>query len=226
MDISISFGYETKNRKEENIQDVLKKAEDHMYRHKLSESSIMRSKTIDVIMHTLYEKNHREQLHSIRVSEICEAIASLMNMGKEDVTQIRVAGLMHDIGKIEIDEEILNKPQSLNTGEWEEIKRHPEIGYRILSSVNEFSGIAEIVLAHQERWDGKGYPRGLKGNEISIPSRIIAIADAYDAMTTNRPYDQALSKEEAVKEMKKCSGTQFDPEITKLFIEKILQNEN
>ena len=222
LDISISFGYGTKTNEEENIQEVSKNAEDHMYKHKIYESLSTRSKTIDLIMNTLYEKSNREMLHSKRVSKICEDIATKMNFDKDDVNKIRIAGLMHDIGKIGIDEKILNKPKKLNSDDWTEIKRHSEIGYRILSSVNEFSEIADYVLEHQEYWNGKGYPRGLEGEEISIQARIIAVADAFDAMTTNRTYGKALSEEEAMNEIRRCSGTQFDPTIARVFIEKVL----
>jgi diguanylate cyclase (GGDEF)-like protein/PAS domain S-box-containing protein len=224
INISISFGHETKNLKEENIVDIIKRTEDHMYRHKLYESSSMRSKTIDLIMNTLYEKNNREMLHSKRVSRFCEMIATKMNFDKDDINQMSIAGMMHDIGKIGIDEKILNKDAQLNNEEWVEMKRHPEIGYRVLSSVNEFSEIAEYVLEHQEKWDGTGYPRGLQGEEISIQARIITIADAYDAMTTERTYSHALSKEAAMTEIKKCAGTQFDPEIVNVFIESVIPN--
>jgi len=225
LDISIPFGYETKTNEEENIQEVFKNAEDHMYKHKIYESSSTRSKTIDLIINTLYEKSSREMLHSKRVSEICEDIATKMNFARNDVNQIRIAGLMHDIGKIGIDEKILNKPEKLNNDEWTEMKRHPEIGYRILSSVNEFSEIADFVLEHQEYWNGKGYPRGLKGEEISMQARIITVADAFDAMTSNRTYGKALSEEEATNEIRRCSGTQFDPFIARVFIEKCLGKE-
>jgi len=124
------------------------------------------------------------------------------------------------LGKIGIDKKILNKIEKLNSDEWNEVERHPEIGYRILGSVYEFSEIAEYVLEHHEKWDGKGYPRGLKGEEISIQARIISVADAYDAMTSDRSYRTALSIEKAITEIKKCAGTQFDPEIAKIFIEK------
>jgi putative nucleotidyltransferase with HDIG domain len=164
-------------------------------------------------------------LHSKRVSEFCEDIAAKMNFNKENVSQIRIAGLMHDIGKIGIDENILNKPQKLSSDEWKEIERHSEIGYRILSSVNEFSEIAEHVLEHHEKWNGKGYPRGLKGEEISLQARIIAVADAFDAMTRDRAYGKALSEEEAINEIRRCSGTQFDPEIAGVFVEKVLGKE-
>ncbi len=221
IDISISFGYETKNSANENIQDVFKNAEDYMYRHKLYESSSIRNKTIDLIMSTLYEKSSREMQHSKRVSEICEALAEKMKFDRDKINQIKIAGLMHDIGKMGIDEKILNKTLKLSDDEQREIKRHPEIGYRILSSSNDFSEIAEYVLKHHERWDGNGYPGGFKGEEISIQSRIIAIADAYDAMTSDRPYRRGMSSEEALKELKRCSGTQFDADITEIFISMI-----
>jgi diguanylate cyclase (GGDEF)-like protein len=222
INISISFGHETKYKIEENIHNIIKTTEDHMYKNKLYESASIRSKTIDLIMNTLYEKNNREMLHSKRVSRLCEMIAIKMNFDKNDINQMSIAGLMHDIGKIGVDEKILNKTDKLNNEEWIKMKRHPEIGYRILSSVNEFSELAEYVLEHQEKWDGTGYPRNLKGEEISINARIIAIADAYDAMTTERTYSHALTEEEAIEEIKKCSGTQFDPEIVNTFIENVL----
>jgi len=221
MQISISFGYDTKKYEYEDIQTLLKNTEDRMYRNKLYESWSMRSKTIDLILNTLYEKSKREMFHSRRVSEICEALATRMNFDKEDINQIRIAGLMHDIGKIGIDEKILNKTDKLNKNEWKEMMRHAEIGYRILSSVNEFSEIANHVLEHHERWDGRGYPKGLKGEEISLEARIIAIADAFDAMTTDRAYRRALSEREAIEEIMRCSGTQFDPKIAKLLKEMV-----
>lgn len=226
IDISISFGYETKYCMDENINDIFKNAEDYMYRHKLYESSSIRNKTIDLIMNTLYEKSKREMLHSKRVSELCEALALRMEFDIYKVNQIKIAGLMHDIGKMGIDENILNKPLKLNDEETKEIKRHPEIGYRILSSSNEFSEIADYVLKHHERWDGNGYPGGFKAAEISIQSRIIAVADAFDAMTSDRPYRKGLSIMDALEELKRCSGKQFDPDIAEIFVNMIIEQQN
>lgn len=220
--LSISIGYAVKHHISNDMNEVFKKAEDNMYRHKLSESSNMRSKTIDLIMNSLYENNRGEMLHSIRVSELCEAIANKMGFEKDDINRIKIAGLMHDIGKIGINSSILNKNGKLNRDEFFEIQRHSEIGYRILSSVNEFTEIADYVLSHHERWDGKGYQICLQGEEILLQARIIAIADAYDAMTSGRTYRKALSEDEAIKEIVKCSGKQFDPEIAKIFIEQVL----
>ena len=218
LDVSISFGYGTKIDTAETIEIAFKNAEDQMYRNKLYDSSSVRSKTITLIMNTLYEKSHREMLHSRRVGEICAAIAAKLNFDKDNINQMRIAGLMHDIGKMGIDEKTLNKAEGLSLDEWKEMKRHPEIGYRILSSSNEFSEIAEYVLAHQERWDGQGYPKGLKGDEISLQARIIAVADAYDAMTSDRAYRKGLTEAEAIAEIRNSAGTQFDPEIVKIYM--------
>ena len=128
---------------------------------------------------------------------------------------------MHDLGKVAIPDEILNKKESLTTEEWEILKTHPEKGYRIAISSPELAPIADYILKHHERWDGKGYPFGLKEREIPIECRILAIADAYDAMTSQRPYNKVKSHEDAVEEIKRCAGTQFDPKIAEIFTEVI-----
>jgi putative nucleotidyltransferase with HDIG domain len=225
LTLSVSVGYAVRSKISEGIDEVFKKAEDDMYRHKLAESSSIRSNTISIIMNTLYEKNNREMLHSKRVSEICEVIAQKINMDTNAVSQLKLAGLMHDIGKIGIEEKILNSPSKLKKDEWAQIKRHSEIGYRILSSVNEFSEIADCILEHHEHWDGKGYPRGLKGEAISLQARVICLADAFDAMTSDRAYRKALSEEQAVSEIIRCAGGQFDPQIAKIFVEDVLCRE-
>ena len=219
IDISISFGYDTKEQEEENIRDILKKAEDYMYKKKLYESPSMRGKTIKAIINTLNEKNKREEQHSQRVSVLCKHMGEVIGLAEGEVQELITVGLLHDIGKIAIDESILNKAGNLTEDEWEEMKRHPEIGYRILSTVNDMSEMAEYVLSHHEKWDGTGYPKGLKGEEIPLQSRILSIADAYDAMTSERSYRISMSKEEAIMELKNYAGLQFDPELIKVFIE-------
>ncbi len=218
FEVSVSLGYETKYTVKEDIHAIAKNAEDHMYRHKLYESKSARSRTVDLIISTLYEKNNREMMHSKRVSALCGNFATYLKAGKDEINKMRIAGLMHDIGKIGIDDKILNKQESLLDLEWEEIQRHSEIGYRILSSVNELSEIAEYVLEHQEKWDGSGYPKGLKEEEISFEARMISICDSYDAMTGLRTYGKELSKEEALLEIERCAGTQFDPKLASQFI--------
>lgn len=222
LDVSVSFGYRIKSRPEESMAEVIKNAEDAMYSRKTYESPGVRGKTIEAIVTTLHEKNKREEEHSRRVSELCEKIGRAMELSEDDVKQLRMVGLLHDIGKIGIPETVLNKEGSLAPEERLEIQKHPEIGYRILSTVNSLSELAEYVLAHHERLDGKGYPKGLSGDEIPLKACIIGVADAYDAMISYRTYRKSLTREEAIEELLRCSGTQFHPECVRALIEKVL----
>ncbi|WP_422487164.1 diguanylate cyclase [Gudongella sp. DL1XJH-153] len=201
IELSISYGYDTKKTEDQSLIEVFATAENHMYRHKLYERSSMRSSTIDLIMNTLFEKSNRKSLHSNRVSSICQAIALKINFDSVYIKKMRIAGLVHDIGKIGIDNKILNKAGKLSSDEWNDMKRHSEIGWRILSTTNEFLELAQFVLNHHERWDGSGYPNGLKGESIPLESRIIAVADACDAMTSERSYRKGRGKEESIKEL-------------------------
>ena len=226
MELSISYGYDTKKTDNQSIIDIIANAENHMYRHKLYERSSIRSKITDLIMNTLFEKSGREAAHSNRVSIICQSISSKLNMGKDAVNKMKIAGLIHDIGKIGVDERILNKLGSLTAEERGHIERHPEIGWRLLSSTDEFSELAKYVLSHHENWDGTGYPNGLKGETIPLEARIISVADTYDAMTSERSYRKKMSRDEAVKELIRCSGTQFDPMVVDVFINEVLSEDS
>lgn len=219
--VSISFGYSTKYSTETKMKDILAEAENYMYKRKMYETKSMRNKTIDLIMNALFEKSEREMLHSKRVSEICGLIAKEMGLDSDDINRIKIAGLVHDIGKIGVSEKILNKKGKLDDEEWFEIKKHSEASWRILASSIDFSELAKDVLYHHERWDGKGYPEGLRGEEIPIQARIISIADSYDAMTSDRPYRKGMTKKKTIDEIKKCSGTQFDPKVADVFLKKI-----
>ncbi len=225
INLSISFGWKSKSRKDESIQEIFNRAEEYMYRKKLFEGPSMRGDTIGAIINTLNEKNKREERHSRRVSEISANFAVALELSSQEIDEIKTIGLLHDIGKIGINEDLLNKPGKLSNDEYEEIKRHPEIGYRILSMVNDMSDIAKYILYHHERWDGNGYPSGLVGEDIPLQSRMITIADAYDAMTSLRSYRDSLSKDEAFEELRKCSGQQFDPAMVEPFIKMVLENE-
>ena len=225
INISLSLGWEAKNNLEDDILEIFNKAEDYMYRKKLHEGPSMRGKTITAIINTLYEKNRRDEQHSRRVSELCGKLAVASKMLEREVDEIKSAGLLHDIGKIAIPENLLNKPGKLTEEEFAEVARHPEIGFRILNTVNDMSDIAEFALSHHERWDGKGYPRGIAGERIPLQARMIAIADAYDAMTSERSYRSPLSQKEAADEILRNAGTQFDPKLAHLFVEEVLELE-
>lgn len=225
LPLSISFGWETKTDALEDIMKVLKTAEDYMYKHKVMDNQSRLSNTINTIINTLHEKNPREEKHSQRVSFISQKIGQSIGMSKNDIEKLKTIGLLHDIGKIAIDESILNKPGRLDEYEYEQIKRHPDIGYRILTSSPDMEEIAGYIIAHHERYDGKGYPKGLKGESIPLMSRIITIADAYDAMISERPYKTPLTQEEAGLQFQMHAGTQFDPGLAKVFVEQILGYE-
>lgn len=221
--ISVSFGWATKKNDDEDFTEVYKRAEYRMYRSKLSERSSKRSQSIKIIFKTLQEKSEQEKLHSERVSYFCRQLAGEMELPFNEIKEVETAGLMHDIGKIGIDEQVLNKIEKFTESDRRAMRKHPDIGYRILSSSNEFSVIADYVLFHHERWDGKGYPRGLKGENIPLASRILTVADSYDAMTSERCYKKAMTKEQAAAEIIRNAGTQFDPSIAQTFIEKVLK---
>lgn len=222
--LSLSLGVATKDNMQEDISELFASAENSMYKKKIYESSSVKNQTVNVIMNSLFEKSERELEHSKRVSEFCFMIANHLGFDQNEVNKIKTAGLLHDIGKISIDEKILNKSDKLSHEEWVEMKKHSESGWRILSSVKEFSEIAECIVSHHEMWDGKGYPNGLKGKEIPIESRIISIADAFDAMTSTRTYRKGMSQKQAIDELRKFSGIQFDHEIVDVFI-KLMKDE-
>jgi len=219
---SISLGVCGMNTIEEDLNEIIKKAEKDVGNRKLMESPHMRGRAVYAIINTLHEKNKREELHSRRVSDLCEKMAQVLEMSEWQVSELKLLGLLHDIGKIAISETILNKQGKLSGEEWIEMKRHAEIGYRILIAVDDMNYLAGYVLAHHERFDGTGYPKGLKGLEIPLQSRIISIADAYDAMTAERTYRKAISVEDAAKELLKHAGSQFDPDLVVVFVEKVL----
>lgn len=222
VNMDITFGYAIKNHKREEIQGILKKAEDNMYKNKVYENLSVRSNAVNIIVNALYEKNKREEMHSRRVSQLCMGMGKALGLSEDEIKELKSAGLLHDIGKIAIDESILNKKEKLTESEWNKMKEHPEIGFRVLSSVNDMSEISEYVLSHHERWDGSGYPKSLKQKEIPFQSRIITIADAYDAMISRRSYGSVLSEQQAMRELQKNAYIQFDPELIEVFIEKVL----
>ncbi|WP_029594915.1 HD domain-containing phosphohydrolase [Exiguobacterium chiriqhucha] len=222
LPISASFGEAVKVDDSLSISEVFNLAEDRMYHHKVSEKQSRRHYSIQLIMRTLYEKIPREEAHSQRVAELSRQLGQAMNFTSAEVNELVTAATLHDIGKVAISNEILDKPGMLTEAEWREIKRHPEVSYNILSTVPEYGPLSEIVLAHHERWDGKGYPKGISGEQIPLAARIISIADTFDVMVTGRPYRKAKTLDEALAVIEEEAGRQFDPELVEVFFKKIV----
>lgn len=226
FEVSLSISHSTKDSENQSMDDVLKNARDYLIHRKLLSQASSHNAILSSIMATMYARSQETEEHGVRLARITRAIGEKIGLKQERLDNLELLSVLHDIGKIGIDDRILNKPGKLAADEWELMKRHTEIGYRIAKSSPEFEHIADFILHHHERWDGTGYPNALKGSEIPMESRIIAIADAYDAMTHNRGYHQAIPYEAAVDEIKRYAGTQFDPDIARLFIELLPSLEN
>ncbi len=216
--VKISFGRSARLDMDSSFENVLKAAEDRMYRHKLLYSTSYRSLILSSLKSALFEKSGETEEHGQRIAKNANKLAKRLGFGIDQLDDLEIFAVLHDIGKIAIDNDILTKTERLTDAEWEIIKQHPETGYRIAKNIPELNDIAEYILCHHERWDGKGYPRGLVGEEIPLIARVLSIADAYDAMTADRSYRKALSKEAAKQELLDNAGTQFDPNLIPLFI--------
>jgi diguanylate cyclase (GGDEF)-like protein/PAS domain S-box-containing protein len=224
MPLSVSFGLSVKGDIDKDMSEVIKEAEDKMCRHKMIKEQSPRSLIISSLEKALGERDYETEEHVKRIKDLSVKLGRELNLDEESIDNLILLAALHDIGKISIADNILLKIGPLTAKEWEVIKKHPATGYRIAGSLKDIAPIARGILCHHERWDGDGYPEGIKGREIPLISRIISVVDAYDAMTNDRPYRKALSKEEAIEELKKCSGSQFDPYLVKKFI-SIVEDE-
>lgn len=221
--ISISLGYTTRTLAREPIDMIMRDAEAAMYKHKLLETRSLRSSIVSSIISTLRERYIETETHSDRMKKLCRATGVALGISDSKLDDLELLALLHDIGKIAISDTLINKTSGLTNEEWEEMKRHTEIGYHITQSTIEFQQISEYILTHHEKWDGSGYPRQMKGEDIPLLSRIISVVDAYDAMVNDRPYRKALTQEAAIEELQNNAGTQFDPKIVDVFIHKVLK---
>jgi HD-GYP domain-containing protein (c-di-GMP phosphodiesterase class II) len=220
----LSFGLAEKTEESENIEEVFKKADDAMYQNKLLKVKSTENKIIESLLSTLSVKSKETKNHAMRMEKLAHQLGKKEGLPSSELNRLSLLAVLHDIGKATIPEEILTKTGKLTDEEWEILKRHSETGSRIAASTNEFALIAEDILSHHERWDGKGYPRGLKEEEIPFLSRLITIIDAYDVMINDRPYSKAISSEEALEEINRCAGSQFDPRLAEDFIEMMTDN--
>lgn len=189
------------------------------FQRRLDKMAVDYEAVIDVLCGALDLRDSVTAGQSRRVSRLASVVAWQMGLRKEDVQRVEKAAILHDIGKTGIDQKVLSKPGALTEAEWAEMKRHPELGYRILKGIGFLSDVADIVRSHHERFDGQGYPQGLKSDEIPLGARIFAVVDAYAAMTTDRPYRRRLAHEIVVKEIVRNSLTQFDPQVVQAFLE-------
>lgn len=216
---SVSLGYATKESADEDIREILRTAEDHMYRRKLLETNSVHSTIVSSIKATLFEKSNETEEHAERLVVLSKSIGMELGLAQAELDKLELLATLHDIGKVGINDYILTKPDKLTESEWVEMKRHPEIGYRIAVTSPELVTVAEGILCHHEWWNGCGYPKGICGEEIPLLSRIISVVDAYDAMTHDRPYRKGMEPHVALEVIQKNAGTQFDPEIVGIFVD-------
>lgn len=224
MQLSIALGEGIRYSLDENIYECITKIEEKVYRQKLLDKKSIKSSIMESLKKSLEEKNMETNEHTERVAKYALAIGKRLNLKISDLDELILVASLHDIGKIGVNEEILLKSGKLTNEEFEIMKTHTEKGYRIINASSELGNVAKGVLTHHERWDGTGYPLGLAEKEIPLAARIINVVDSYDVMTNDRVYKKAMDKDEAIKELKNCSGTQFDPKIVECFIEYICCN--
>lgn len=221
--VSMAVGVATKSSDEEDVRLIFKLADDRMYKSKLVESKSLKSAIITSLKKTLHERTNDMGEHSERLKELALRLGQRLGFTPSQQDDLELLALLHDIGKIAVPDGILNKPAPLTDEEWEIMRQHPEVGYRIASTTPELSNIAELILSHHEWMDGTGYPQGLHGESIPVISRALSVVDAYDAMISTRKYRRPRSPQEALMELEHFAGRQFDRDIVREFIRMILE---
>lgn len=209
-----------------NPNSLFKEADNNMYREKMHKGLSTRSAIVQAMMQALEARDYITEGHGERLEILVEAFARKIQLPAPMIADLKLLAKFHDIGKVGIPDNILFKPGKLTPDETFVMRRHCDIGFRIAKSVPDLAPIADWILKHQEWWNGKGYPLNLTGEKIPLACRILALADAFDAMTNDRPYREAMSSQEAIDEIRKCAGTQFDPALTEMFIEMLTELED
>ncbi|GEM_PF-1314824 len=222
---SISLGMGTSENDDSSLLEIYRQADNNMYKDKLSQKKSVRSSIIETLMVSLGERDFITQGHAERLEMLATRLGEAVGLASHEMNDLVLLSKLHDIGKIGVPDQILFKQGKLTRDEWEEMKKHCEIGYRIAKTTPDLTPIAEMILQHHEWWNGAGYPQGLKGKDIHICSRILSIVDAYDAMTSVRPYQTPRASDEALLELERCRGTQFDPHLVDLFID-LMSNQS
>jgi len=220
---SISLGLDAKRSPDQSLDEIMANAENAMYKDKTINRKSVNMDIINTIIDTLHSRSAREKLHSIAVSEFCSKVGSALQLSELEINKLKRAGYMHDIGKITLDAKLLSK-EELAVEEFEEIRQHSVVGYRILNLFDDTLDLAEYVYSHHESWDGSGYPRGLKGEQIPLIARIISIAETYERVLNRGNLSISESKRKAIETIKKGAGKQFDPAIAELFAQMMDDN--
>ena len=223
--LSMAMGCATKTSTEESIEHVYQSAEARMYRNKIQDGDAHKNKTIEFLQEKLEKQTSGMKEHCLNVKKYSMALAKAMGLNEGTQLELGLAGYYHDIGKVGLDIDIINKREDLDQRDWINVMKHPEIGYQILKSVPDYGRIADYVLYHHERVDGVGYPTSSSSKKISLPAKILALAEAYSDMTMDRLYKDKLTKEEAIMEIKNGAGTQFDENLVNIFIDKVLRED-
>ena len=198
--------------------DALRMADRRMYIRKSSGRASAGRQSSDVLLRALAERDSELGIHLGGVADLACATALRLGVPREDMEVTRQTALLHDVGKVAIPDEILSKPEPLDESEWAFMQRHTIIGERIISAAPALEAVATLVRSTHERYDGRGYPDGLAGDDIPLIARIVAVCDAYDAMVTNRTYRRAFDRSRAISEVRRSSGTQFDPKVVEAFV--------
>jgi diguanylate cyclase (GGDEF)-like protein len=217
FEVTCSYGAIMLPREADDATEALRIADQRMYAQKNAGRASATRQSKDVLLRALAERNPELRSHLEGVAELAEVTARRLALESDEIERIRHAAELHDVGKVAIPDAILNKPGVLDPGEWEFIRRHTLIGERIIAAAPSLGHVAGLVRSSHERWDGTGYPDKLQGTDIPIGSRIIGVADAFDAMTQLRPYSPARDQEQALLELRRCAGTQFDPVVVEAF---------
>ncbi len=225
MPLSLSLGFALSRQSPPDMTALFKEADNNMYREKLHQKTSARSAIVKGLIKALEVRDFITEGHGDRLQEMVDAFARKLGLPERSLADLRLFAHFHDIGKVGIPDSILFKPAALDDAEWKIMKQHCEIGHRIAMSTPDLAPIANWILKHQEWWNGKGYPHGIKREAIPLECRLLSIVDAYDAMTSDRPYRKAVSVPTALSELKRCAGTQFDPFLVGQFIEMLEQQK-
>ena len=222
--ISLSMGYAIGREVPVDMNVLFKEADNNMYREKLHQKSSARSAIVQGLVKALEARDFITEGHGDRLQNLVEEFSRVIGIPEYSLPDLRLLAHFHDIGKVGIPDHILFKSGPLTEEEWKIMRQHCEIGHRIANSTPDLAPIADWILKHQEWWNGSGYPQGLRGEGIPLECRILSIVDAFDAMTSDRPYRKALDKDAATAELKRCAGAQFDPELVDIFTRLVLHH--